>query len=474
VTGGGDKVTGAAAQSETASTLGVSGGKTYIVVSYNDETGQSSLIKYPSSIDRLALKGASQMGWSYSDDGGKTWTHGGPVATPKGWSILWGDPAMATSGADKSIVFLSNLAVPDAKYPMGGVNGSFAVGITSPIGGACIAKSTDGGQNFSIWHCVSNKAPVGGDPSASNGHFYDGGALASTPSGAVYAAYVDVETGLIDVWSAPNASGSFSAMPTPFPSRTAVSHPRLRVGPDGTLYVGAQLQVNSGVALYISRWFNGAWSPATLASNYGILYPGIDFGSTVQGAELTVRTAGQFGYDVGTPSAGGNDAIRVMSTRLNDYGRLYIEGSACAADLTGCHIVGGWQIGPSDKGATPLDVYNPDVVAWWGDGSHPATWQTSFMERFGASTTTVNVARGTLGYVSGSALIIPVDIVKNTPVCSDTRGYWGDYDAMILAGFDPKLGGTWMRFYTDSSSACSKRWEYEGVAQHVSQTNYDY
>jgi hypothetical protein len=164
-----------------------------------------------------------------------------------------------------------------------------------------------------------------------------------------------------------------------------------------------------------------------------------------------------------------------MATRMTGYGRLYLEATACAADLTSCHVVSGWQVGPSDSGATPLDVYNPDVVAFTGDKINPtATWQTSFAERFGASTTTSNVGRGTLGYVGSTALIIPVDIVKLTPECSDQRGYLGDYDAMVRTASDPTNGGTWMRFYTDSSSGCSQRWLFQGLAQHVSQANYNY
>src|SRR6516162_8723733 len=57
-------------QSETASTIGVSGGNTNIVVSYNDETNESAFITYPDATDRLVVKGASLMGWSWSNNGG--------------------------------------------------------------------------------------------------------------------------------------------------------------------------------------------------------------------------------------------------------------------------------------------------------------------------------------------------------------------------------------------------------------------
>ena len=148
-------------------------GASRIAVSYNDETGQSQTIAFADQFSRLVTKGASLMGWSWSDDGGQNWTHGGPLATPKNWSVLWGDPAMAVSGSKSNIVFLSNLAVPDAKYPAGGISGSFASS-PSNIGGACIAKSADGGKSFAIWQCVRNTAALPAFSDAVNGHFYDG------------------------------------------------------------------------------------------------------------------------------------------------------------------------------------------------------------------------------------------------------------------------------------------------------------
>lgn len=476
VTGGKDPVTQPDNQSETAATTAVVNGKVRLVVSYNDETGQAATIQYANSFSRLALKGASQMGWSFSDDGGKTWTHGGPLAPPKGWAILWGDPAMATSGSKKNVVFLSSLGVPDAKYPPGGISGSFgSFGVQGfPIGGACIAKSTDGGKSFVQWRCVQNLTEAPPDQFANTGHFYDGGAMASTPNGAVFAAYNDTETGKIDVWTAPDENGSFTQMANPFPNKTAVLHPRMRVGPSGILYLAAEMATNNGgVALFMTRFVGGVWTPAVQVASGSIAGPDVDFGSTVQGSPLKVRTAAQFGFDVGTASAQGNDAVRIMETHKSN-GRLFLEGSACSANLQTCAIMPGWQLGPSSAGATPLDNYNPDVVAWWGDKTNEATWQTSFMERFGTSVTTVNVARATLGYVNGNPLVIPVDIAKNVPVCSDTRGYWGDYDGMILVGPAAKSGMSWMRFHTDSSNACSKRWQFVAREQHVSQASYDY
>lgn len=477
VTGGNDKVTQPDNQSETAATVAVVNGKTRLSVGYNDETGQAAKILYANQDSRLALKGATQMGWSFSDDLGKTWTHGGPLAPPKGFSILWGDPAMATSGKKSNVVFLASLAVPDSKLPPGGVNGWFSDSDPTfgfPIGGACIAASADGGKSFATPKCVRNTTALGNDPTAVNGHFYDGAALASTPNGKVFAAFTDTETGKIDVWTAPDENSAFTQMADPFPGVTAFMHPRMRVAPDGILYLAAPILTGQGGSvLFMTRFVGGVWTPAVQVTSGGDQGPAIDFGSMVQGSELKVRTAGQFGFDIGTASAQGNDAVRIMETHWSG-GRLFIEGSACSANLQTCAVMQGWQLGPSSAGATPLDVYNPDVIAWKGDKTNEATWQASFMERFGTSVSTVNVSRTTLGYVNGNPLVFPVNIAKNIPVCSDQRGYWGDYDGMILVGPAAKSGMSWMRFYTDSSNACSKRWFFVAREQHVSQASYDY
>jgi len=86
----------------------------------------------------------------------------------------------------------------------------------------------------------------------------------------------------------------------------------------------------------------------------------------------------------------------------------------------------------------------------------------------------VNVSRVTLGYfpnTNNPLAVFPVDILQNTPVCSDMRGYWGDYDAMLRVRTDGR-SSIWMRFLTDSSQGCPTRWLYLGDKQHIQQVNY--
>jgi hypothetical protein len=480
---GGDSSTAAAAQSETGGTSSFVGGVNRLVVAFNDDTNDDGKVLFADSSSRKVLAGASQMGWSYSDNNGVNWTYGGKLATPKGWSVLWGDPAMTTSRALYSIVFMSNLAVPDSKFPSGGIDGPFYSGSdirSSPLGGACIAKSTDGGKTFAIYQCVSNQDPIADLPEAVHGHFYDGGSMASSPTGEIFAGFIDVATSQIDVWRAADANQPFKRLPGPFPKLVSGSHPRLRVANDGTLYAGAEVVSSyADYRVFLNRYQNGSWGTPTQASDSTVLYPGVDLNSTVLGSELTLRTGPQFGFDVGAASAGGLDGIRILYTR-NSGSRLYVGGAVCASDLSSCSTAtGNWGTvapGPNDQ---PFDSFNPDVVAWPGFIGIPPIWQGTFVTRYGKSTTSINVARETLGYLpDGTPFTIPVDIVKNAPVCSDTRGYWGDYDDMLLVGFksDGNGGstGTWMRFVTDSSAGCSKRWTFTAAQQHVLAVQYDY
>ncbi len=461
-------------QSETAATSSYVGGQNNrIVVAYNDETNEQSFIKYTQH-DRVVTSGASLMGWSYSDDVGTKWTYGGKVSPPKDWAALWGDPALTTYGAGYSVVFMSNLAVPSSKMPKGGIHGYlyYGDGRSSYIGGACIAKSTDGGAHFSNYQCVHNNQSVAGVPDSTQGHFYDGGSMASNSAGEIFAAYVDVVTGLIDVYRSPSATGTFQPIGTPFQNYYAVSHAKLRVGQDGSLYVATQIVGDNGYYVYMNRWVNGGWGSPVRVSDTTQAYPSIDFGTSVQGSELTLRTGPQFGYDVGAASDGGNDAVRLLYTRRTDTGHLYLDAAACSADLTNCWYVSGWKFQGGGPGGSAVDTYNPDVVAWPGFIGLPPTWQASWAYHYG-NANFVNVSRATLGYVGSTAFIFPVDILQNTPVCSDTRGYWGDYDAMLLTGFQGS-SSQWMRFTTDSSSGCTKRWDYTAEAQHIQQSNYSY
>jgi hypothetical protein len=471
VTGRGPTAQGG--QSETDATTSFSGGVHRIVVAYNDDTASQYTIQYAPAT-RKVLRGASLMGWSYSDDHGQSWKYGGKIAPPPGWAVLWGDPALTTSRTNSSVVFMSNLAFPDAKFPSGGVDGY----VYSAVGGACLARSTNGGVTFQSFQCVSNTDPVPGRPDSSKGHFYDGGSMAASLQGPVYAAFVDYDDSQIDVWMSPDGNKLFTRLPPPFRDYYAGSHPRIRVAPDGTLYVMTVVKNSTNdSAPYIlaaNRYRNGAWETPRFILTFVEAFPTVDLNSSLLGAPLTVRTGPQFSFDLGAASAERDDSVRFMVTQRNERGWLFVRGGVCDAGLQSCGWYEGWTFGAArvtERDRQRLDVFNPDVAAFPGFFTIAPRWQGSFLTRYGNSTTTLNLTRATLGYVNGAPFTIPVDIARDAPVCSDLRGYWGDYDGFLMTQIDgDNLRFT--RFMTDSSLGCAKRWQFVGEQQHVRAVDY--
>jgi hypothetical protein len=231
VTGEQNDPTFPAPQSETIINVSNLNGSTLATAAYNDETNTSKTITYTSTT-RTVLTGASLMGWSNSTNSGQTWAYGGKVLPNEAWPVIWGDPAMTSSFRNQSYVFLSNLAVPASKMPEGGIQcdvnnqGCFY----TALGGACIARSTDGGQHFSLYQCVTN-----------NNDFYDGGSMVDAGDGEIFSAYVDVATSQIDVWRTPDENSQFQMIATPFPNLEIYTHPRLRADRGtASIYVAAQ------------------------------------------------------------------------------------------------------------------------------------------------------------------------------------------------------------------------------------------
>jgi hypothetical protein len=152
------------------------------------------------STTRTTSSGASGIGWNYSIGADTTNNF---TATPKrltppfGWPILWGDPGLGDSGNGR--VFMTTLAVPQFRMPAGG--GTISGSLEPYLGGACVARSSDGGQNFSVAasDCLHDASY----------NFYDGSdVIGTTPTGQVAAAFFSVNLSRIDVWIAPTPTSA--------------------------------------------------------------------------------------------------------------------------------------------------------------------------------------------------------------------------------------------------------------------------
>jgi hypothetical protein len=467
-------------QSETAAAVVERPGGRRIVVTFNDSTQLTS----PPTITftpggRAVSTGASLMGWAYSDDDGMSWTYAGKIPTADGWPTLWGDPAMTmVPDPSNSIVFMSNLSIPTNEFVSGET-------VTS-VGGACFAKSTDSGLSFKVVQCISNTAaPLPG------GHFYDGETLAATPSGAIFAAFNDFTTSRINVWSAPNANSPFVQIAEPFPNMMSLMHPRLRAAADGSVYAAAPFAATladgtTGPVVYINRYVNGAWGTPQQASEIMQASVGtIDLHSQVLGSELAFRMAAQFSFAVGSASKGGQDAVRLMVTRVDPNGHFFIEGSACAADLSGCHPVPEWHVGPTVGKGELQQAFNPlvQVSAARRIGrpprveTIPGTWLTAYYLVNGTQNTAVQTGHMYLNYQNGAPVGAPLNLPDLLTVCSDVRNfnqdYWGDYNDMVVLENGLLPPGFVSFVSRDQQLGCIKRWALFSQHQHVSAVRWN-
>src|SRR5512132_2960619 len=109
---------------------------TELNIRVNNSTSHDSEIEVAVSTDgRHIVVGNNSRDWSYSNDGGKTWTSGGTLAQPAGFFAVNGDPSLSfgRSGA----FYYAFIGYPDT-------NASAARDECS----TAIDASTDNGQNF--------------------------------------------------------------------------------------------------------------------------------------------------------------------------------------------------------------------------------------------------------------------------------------------------------------------------------------
>lgn len=462
-------------QSETAIAVGRVGPSEYIVVTYNDDTASNKIQYTPTT--RKVLPGATLMGWSYSEDGGSNWKYGGRVTPNAEWPVLWGDPAITASGRDPRYVFMSNLAVPAKLMPADGISGS----LVSGIGGACIARSTDGGRTFGLYQCVHK-----------NFEFYDGGTMASSTRGDIYVAYISVDGDRYDVWHTASETGTFQMLPNPFPGCRMATHPRIRVGyppislggPDPSLYIAGQIEscdkgvldvVETGAfgQIIINRYHNGAWGKPRVISYPSQVNPDIVL------FDRTLRTGPQFTFDVGTAGEKGNDHIRMLYTRRDGAsGRLFVEGTFCKDDLSApCGYAPEWGSTPgyySYQG----DQFSPNIRAFPGFLTIPSAWMVTFASRdHDPAGNTVKIRRGVPMVLSGGArILISFNLTNPRLVCPDSqpgRGYWGDYDDLQFVGFaQGSVNAQFLRAFSDSSAGCIKRWAFTSEHLHVNAVRF--
>jgi hypothetical protein len=492
---GADPATSAATQSETAYNLSVVQGQRIETISYNDETGEAAAghVAYTAS-DRVVFPGYSQLGWSFrvrtAQNLNPAFSHG-KLGTPAGTSALWGDPSISSNPNLSNVVLLATLAVPQTKFPFPSIAGPVS-GTCSPLGGACVARSTDGGQSFSIVNCFNDPRPISNDICTgpfqrANGHFYDGSALAITQSGNTFsgfAAFIDTDLNTEAIWKMNDVNSS--------PAQAFVRDTG-RVGsigdtgdePDeGDLgEIGTHLRLRAhGADLWkMSRDHNelkvnihGLNAPfvvvaENIAERADHGNPTVFFPNDAQGRPVTVRTGPQFAFDIGLNEVGESEMRFVYLAQDAVTGQFFLQGGFCSMDLT-CSTPAQWQAtktsGPAEfHPAIKFGLLNPA-------DNRSGVWKVTFQGEVSPNTEVVatDLIRSPLAQTA-SPLVLTGVSTPQAP-CPDLRivpsgptaEYWGDYDDM---GFDP-VSKSFSRAFTDSSSGCPLREQLTSMNVHVS------
>ncbi|CAN5663785.1 hypothetical protein BH09MYX1_BH09MYX1_57270 [soil metagenome] len=388
---------------------------------------------------------------------------------PQGWSVLWEDPSMTVARTDQRYAYISNLAVPDSKFP---VSGQIDGPINSYLGGACILRSTDFGKTFSVSasDCLSN-----------NGQFYDGGSMVSDAHGAIYAAFVNADLNTIEVWRAPTETAPFVRLADPLVNGGPIStHPRLRydVWTD-RVYVMAQGATSPVLnellnnfptishfdavgQLLMDYYENGAWHGAQVVASDALLYPVIPLDTSDPFG--FVRVGPQFNFDVGDPSVNQDDAVRVAYTARRNDGTRAVKAVRCTRNLS-CLATPEWS-------TTTLygNQWNPDVRTQLSFLTVPTVWKMSYTSTAGQTAMHVAGKQGTLAVIgTGTRTFLEFAMGDpNRTVCPDKRGYWGDYDIMDVLSASLQTGAvTFFRARSSSESACNYRWQFTSDPLHV-------
>ncbi|MDP8999192.1 MAG: hypothetical protein M3O46_03675, partial [Myxococcota bacterium] len=481
------------------STLINSSGNLVITYMYDDP----GHIKYTTSTDpnkaRTVSYGASQMGWSVSSGGARTdglvlgATFSAPkrLTPPSGWAVLWGDPAIGQVPGTP-FVYMTNLAVPNSKFPcarrrsgrcvtQGVISGDF----TPYMGGACIARSTDGGVTFSL-----SSADCVHSPSFD---FYDGSEVVGstnviTGAHAVVAAFTNSITNHIDVWAASSTTGGFSQLGNPFPNEVMGSHPRLLAWGDQFYLLGV-----AGNRLLLQRYDSAANSWASAADGYPkvvatdfneinfLFGSGTFFGRRGVNFDLAVDT-----WDDGFQ---GDDAILVAytSSATSSAGRLHsvLMKSYCSlASGQTCFSSGLWDLPRGDALSPNLS----GAVVRDGSGAWTTALKLTFIQQAPTDPPSppsplISIYSGNMGASNGGMLTdVRLEVGFQKP-CTTTipgSGFWGDYDAHM--GVYQKTEAdlpVFFRAFSDSTdghgnSACTSQTYFNSAPLQVSYAQIRY
>jgi hypothetical protein len=438
---GGDPLTAAFNQSETA--LAISPDPNAgMIVTYNDKTSTDTTVIYPVDSGTAEYhRGASLMGWSWSNDLGQTWTHN-KLPTPADWPLLWGDPAATASLRHPGIMYIANLASPLLKFNSAAGVGDYVTEPEDALAGACVFKSTNHGQAFSLLFC-----------DCENYDFWDGEHMAPDldADGGAFLASNNRKLATISIFHILSDDGPAHELLHPFPGQQFLNHPRVRSDPEtNALYVIAQAVTGK---LMITKWSGGAWGPVV---DTGAVPAAQE--SLVQLSDRTIKLGPEYAFDIGSNQLA-SDAIRILYTRRDTIlNRNVIDSVICSRDLA-C------QTGPWNTVSFASDQFQPVLRA--PPGSVGGNWLGGYYSRAGdPAGNQVSV----IGAELGPNVLLQNEMHGLMTPCSTLDGYWGDYNDMQYA-YDAQTNYfQWIQAYSVSNSPCTTRTSFVGMPTHVGVT----
>ncbi len=479
-----------------------------------------------SGTDRTVASGASNIGWDTrirmpGSDG--AWMHNtAPVPNNATYpfNVVWGDPALASNPDMPLYVFFGALSIPTAKFSAfagsdGLLHGSFAnTDGQTPIGGACVYRSIDGGVTFNVSDCFMNTTPDGVSEDTL-GHFYDGGAMAIVhlPNSSTFSAFytaIDVNNSVEATWTMPDVTGTathpFEMDPTivgttgaqPGSVNDIDTHVQLRASPTGDLWKMSASNMNAGTEPMPSENFptlvdGVAFTPAELKINVrnrnadafgvaddAVIQLSLNISSDLVGQPASMRSAQDFDFDVGLNEQGREEMRFVyMAADANGSGFLYyLQGGSCtytpgaSPDLV-CSHPAQWR---TPMTSVPTAMF-PAIRYGLSPATNVPTWMVTFQSLSTTSPQTFSVFAGNLMKdATATALAFnPVQVGPTQGSCPDIRGgaitvdsdnpgYWGDYDAMAY----DSVTGNFIRPFTDSTQGCIARQPFNSNQVYIS------
>ncbi|MDP9002375.1 MAG: hypothetical protein M3O46_19965, partial [Myxococcota bacterium] len=424
---------------------------------------------------RTVTYGTSQMGWAWADGTSGPFAAPQRLRPPSGWAVIWSDPGLGQVPGTPN-VFMTMDAIPDVKFPCNRRDRSgrctqrgVIAGPVNPFaGGACVARSTDGGKTFGVAAKDCLHTP--------NFDFYDGSEIVGSKGGTVLAAFADatsVALGGIHVWRARTPTGAFAQLPNPFPNLAAGGHPRMIASHSGMGNETGRIYLAAGVG-NTELWLQ-MYDPVTDGWGHAPFWPkrvATDFWSAAVPSHgiLIQNGPGLSLVASDLRNSGENVSVVYMSEHPSGTHTI-LKLSACFPNDTS----GQCTVLPDtiDMGS---DAFAPTVAVGNRLFGEETIYKTAWLQQSDVGAPSIGVFSADFGYPFGGVANIRQESDYQLPCDSTGTHYWGDYDNH-MGVYQPTVGSQnplFFRSFSDSrddfgARLCTEQTYWASTLVHVAQ-----